>query len=207
VPPRKAEAIAHPTAWTYWVARFPETEKKPHALVREDLVDHLDEGIASRDQQPLLPVRREVHVAGTQRPLLSAGDRLLPERLHVERRLALPVRPQHPGVEAAQQHHVPQPGALVVGGQFRHPLTDGVTVIVEHTDQLFAHQRDPLDLLVERRLLHLAGLADEAHPVRHLVATRRLRDAQPRPGSVGLRPHVPQYSPDHARPRTATRPA
>src|SRR3954452_21328596 len=29
VPPRIADAIAHPTAWMYWVARLPEIEKKP----------------------------------------------------------------------------------------------------------------------------------------------------------------------------------
>src|SRR4029079_10428527 len=32
VPPRKADAIAHPTAWMYWVARLPEIEKNPCAL-------------------------------------------------------------------------------------------------------------------------------------------------------------------------------
>ena len=32
MPPLSAEAIAQPTPWTNWVARFPETVKKPWAL-------------------------------------------------------------------------------------------------------------------------------------------------------------------------------
>src|SRR6478735_2702905 len=32
VPPRIAEAIAHPTAWMYWVARLPEIVKNPCAF-------------------------------------------------------------------------------------------------------------------------------------------------------------------------------
>ena len=30
--PRSADAIAQPTAWTYWVARLPEMEKNPYSL-------------------------------------------------------------------------------------------------------------------------------------------------------------------------------
>ena len=184
----------------YCVARLPEIEKNPCAfdeystgswrpfervvLVREHLVHHLDERIARRDQEALLAVGREVHVAGPERLLLGACDRLLAERLHVERDLALPVRPQQPGVEAAHQHHVPQAGDLVGDREIGRPLADRGAVVVEHAEQLLAHQRDALDLLVERRLLHLAGLADEVHTVRRLVTAGRFGNAQPQRARV-----------------------
>jgi hypothetical protein len=127
-----------------------------------------------------------VHVAGPERLLLSARDRLLAERLHVERDLALSVRSKQPGIEAAHEHHVPKTGELVGDGEVGRPFPDRRAVVVEHTQKLFAHQSDALDLLVERRLPHLARLADEVHTVGRLVTSGRFRDPEPQAGrSVG----------------------
>jgi hypothetical protein len=51
----------------------------------------------------------------------------------------------------AHEQHVAEPVDQLVGGQIGHPLPHGVAVVVEHPHQLLAHQRDALDLLVERR--------------------------------------------------------
>ena len=96
-----------------------------------------------------------MHVAGPQCVLLGAGDRLLAEALHVERDLPLPVGAQQAGVERPHEHHVVQPGQQLFGGELRRPRPVGLVVLTEHLDELLAHQRDPLDLLVERRLAHL----------------------------------------------------
>ncbi len=119
-----------------------------------------------------------MHVTGLEGTALSAGDGLLTERLHVERRLALAVSAQHASIEAARQHHVAKPTSLLVRGQLRHPVPDRVAVVVEDADQLLAHQRDTFDLLVERRLRHLPRSADEAHLVGLALASGWLGDAQ-----------------------------
>ncbi len=163
-------------------------------LVGEDLVHHVDDRIARRDQQPLLAIRREVHVAGSKRPLLGTGDSLLTERLHVERHLALPVGAQHAGIEVAHEHHVAKPGELLVVREVGNPFTDRLAVIVEHPHELLAHQGHTLDLLVERRLPHLPGLADEPNPVRVAIPSRRFGNLQPKhfARALGIIRHVLQ---------------
>ena len=204
VPLRNADAIAQPTACTYCVARLPEMREEAVLLrrvhhrqlpalqrvefVRQHLVHHLHHRVAGRDEQALLAVGGEVHVARPQRALLRTGDGLLAQALHVERDLALPMGAQQAGVEAADQHHVAQAGAQLLGRQVGHPRADGLAVVVEHADQLLAHQGDALDLLVELGLAHLAGRAEvAAHPLGRVGAAHGLGDAQAEHlGSVAL---------------------
>ena len=148
--------------------------------VRQDLVHHVDDRIAGGDEQTLLAIRREVHVAGAQGVLLGAGDRLLAEALHVERDLALPMGPEHAGVERPHEHHVVQPGDELFRAEFRRPRPVGLVVLTEHLDELLAHQRDALDLLVERRLADLdGGVEVTAHPFGRVPAAGRLGDPEP----------------------------
>ena len=106
------------------------------ALVAEQLAHQLDHrDVVAREQQALLAVGREVHVAGRERERMRDRDRLLAEALHVERDLLLPLRDQHAGVEGARLHHRAQAGAQALDADLRRPRPDGAAVVVEDADQ------------------------------------------------------------------------
>ena len=127
-----------------------------------------------------------MHVARSQRTPLRARDRLLAEALHVERDLALAVRPEQAGVEAAHRHHVAQSLAELIGVEVGGPGPDRTAVVVEDAHQLFAHQRDALHLLVEVGLAHLAGGADVRHRIGRSVPAGGLGDPQLQGGPDGV---------------------
>src|SRR5690606_25371230 len=78
------------------------------SLVRVNLVDHLDQRVAPRDQTALLAVGREDHVVACQGMRRGYAGGLLARALHVEAGLALPLASVHPFVESADQRHVAQ---------------------------------------------------------------------------------------------------
>ncbi|MNT20839.1 hypothetical protein D3C72_1561580 [compost metagenome] len=104
------------------------------ALVREDLVHHLDHRVFVGDQQARLPVGREIHVALVQRLAEGAADGLFAEMLHVERSLALPLRHDHARIEGAQRHHVLEAGEQFVVRQQPGPGADRFAVAVQDAD-------------------------------------------------------------------------
>ncbi len=158
----------------YWVPRLPEIEKKPTSrdrvhdrhlatvqpilLVREDLAHHLDERPVPGDQPALLAVRREEHVAGSQFERLADSEGLLPRAAHVERRLALALRPQHPIVVGAGLHHRPQGAALRVAVDLRCPRAQSAAVVVEHADEVVGEVADLRRIDVDVRASHGPGV-------------------------------------------------
>ena len=94
------------------------------AFVRIDLVHHLDERIAARDEQALLAIGREVHVVAVERVLRSDGDCLFAGALHVEAGLTLALRPVHAVVEDAHGDHVAQHLAQRFSVELRVPRAD-----------------------------------------------------------------------------------
>ena len=107
------------------------------ALVGHRLAHHLDHvDVVARQQQPLLAVGREAHVAGRERQRVRGGDGLLAQALHVERDLLLPLRDQHARVVGACLHHRAQAVAQALDADLRRPGPDRAALVVEH-----AHQR------------------------------------------------------------------
>jgi hypothetical protein len=74
-------------------------------LVGQQLADHVDQRVVAHDQQALLAVGGEAHVAVDQREAVRGADGLLAERLHVERHLLLALADEHARVEDARLHH------------------------------------------------------------------------------------------------------
>ena len=105
------------------------------ARVRIDLVHHLDERIAARDQQALLAIGREVHVVAVERGGGGDRDRLLAGRLHVEAGLPLPLRAVHAVVVDALDDHVREHLAQRVGIELGVPRADRLMVLAQHADE------------------------------------------------------------------------
>ena len=180
----------------YCVARLPETEKNPSSfdevqhrklpafqrilLVRVDLAHHVDQRVAGRDQQPRLAIGGKIHVARQQRLAEGAAHRLLAHVLHVERRLALPLRHQHARVEGAERHHVAQAGQRRLIAQETGPGADRLPVAVEHTDDGIGEIADGFGIGVHRRACDRASSRDpHAREVRDAArADRRFRHLQ-----------------------------
>ena len=110
------------------------------ALVRVDLVHHLDERIIARDQQALLAIGREAHVLRVHRMRGRDRHRLLAQRLHVEAGLALALGAEHPLVEDPDHQHVAQDAAQLVGVELRIPRADRLAVVVEDADESVAER-------------------------------------------------------------------
>ena len=106
------------------------------AFVRVDLVHHLDQRIAARDEQALLAIGREVHVVAVQRGGGGDRDRLLAGALHVEAGLSLALGAVHAVVEDADRDHVAQHLAQRVGVELGVPRADRLMVIAEHADEV-----------------------------------------------------------------------
>jgi hypothetical protein len=186
-----ADAIAQPTAWMYCVARLPEIEKKPlAALVGQQLADHVDQRVVARDQQALLAVGGEAHVAVLQRQHVSGGDGLLAQALHVERHLLLALAYQHAGVEDAGLHHRAQALALELGRHLRRPRADGVALLVEHAHQLEGQVVGGAGIGVHRGAADLAGGREMkvGEVGRATRSPRGLRDVQTQGVVLGHRP-------------------
>ena len=105
--------------------------------LRHQLAHHLDHRhVVAREQQALLAIGREAHVARLERQRVRAGDRLLAEALHVERDLLLPLRDQHARVEDARLHHRAQAArAAAAASTCGCPGADRAAVVVEHAHQ------------------------------------------------------------------------
>src|SRR3569623_1454881 len=108
---------------------------QPVALVRIDLVHHVDEAPAPRDEQPLLAIGGEAHILVIEREGGGDGDRLLAGALHVEAGLALALGAEHAFVERARQRHRTQHRAQRVGRQARVPRANRLAGLVEHAIQ------------------------------------------------------------------------
>ena len=136
--------------------------------------------MAGRDQQSCLAIGREVHVARQQRLAEGAAHRLLAHVLHVERRLALPLRHQHARVEGAQRHHVAQAGQQRLIAQETGPGADRLPVAVEHADDGIGEIADGFGIGVHRWACDRAGPRDlHAREVRGAAwADRRFRHMQ-----------------------------
>ncbi len=104
------------------------------ALVRVDLVDHLDQRVAALDQDALLAIAGEDHVVPRQRHRGRDAGRLLPGALHVEAGLALPLSAEHALVERARHRHVAEHGAQRIGIELGIPRPVRLVVIAQHAD-------------------------------------------------------------------------
>ena len=113
----------------------------------------------------------------------AAGDRLLAERLHVERRLALPLGSEHPPVELADEQHVAQAVDQRRGLECGVPGPDRPAVVVEHPDEPGGEVTHRLGRLVDLGPARLTrageGLVAEVGVV--AGAPRGLGDHQSRP--------------------------
>ena len=117
------------------------------ALVRNAVAHHVDQVAPAHQLQTRLAVAWEQDVVVAQRHALRNRDRLLAQRLHVERELAGALQCLHTVVVDAQQQHVAQPGAQHLGFQPGVPVAHRAVLVVEH-----AHQR-------ERQLAHIGRVA------------------------------------------------
>ena len=132
--------------------RLPEIEKKPYALseymigswrplqlvalVRVDLVHHVDQRIAARDEQALLAIGREMHVVAVERGLGGDGDRLLAGALHVE--AGLPCRCER-YMRSSKMRTVTMSRSIlrsVSGSSFGSHGPTALMVVAEHADEV-----------------------------------------------------------------------
>ena len=153
---------------------------EPVLRVGEHGAHHVDQRPAGGDQQPLLAIGREAHVAGLQRLAMRAGDRLFAERLDVERGLALTLRQQHARVVSAGQHHVAQALTQLRRRQRPRPRPDRGAGIVDHPDQRIGEIADFGGIDVDRRPSRFSrgGEADMRKIRLAARPHRRLRDMQ-----------------------------
>ena len=80
--------------------------------------------------------------------------------LHVEGRLALPLRHQHARVEGAQGHHVAQAFEQFLVAQEAGPRADRLAVAVEHADDRIGEVADRFGVGIDLRARHRAGPRD-----------------------------------------------
>ena len=105
------------------------------AAVGNAVAHHVDDVAATGEQDALLAIGREDHVAAVDRHRAGHGHRLFAGRLHVEAHLALALQLQHAFVIDAGQHHVAQPFTQDPGIQLGIPLADRLMIVVEHADE------------------------------------------------------------------------
>ena len=108
---------------------------QPVEPVAVALAHHVEERPVAGDQEALLAIGREAHVARLERKGRADRDRLLAGAFHIERDLALALHPEHAVVEGAGQHHRPQRPPQRLGLELRVPWPDRLAVIVEHADE------------------------------------------------------------------------
>ncbi len=103
--------------------------------VRIDLAHHLEQGIAARDQQALLPIGGKAHVLAIQSARLGDRHRFFTPAFDIERDLALALHPVHALVIGAGQHHVLQPSPQGVGIELGVPGAHRLAVLAQYPDQ------------------------------------------------------------------------
>ncbi len=175
-------------------------------LVAQQLAHQLDDvDVIARQQQALLAIRREAHVARLQGLRVRDRDRLLAQALHVEGNLLLPLRDQHAGVEGARAQHRAQAAPQCLDLDLRRPGADRAARVVEHADQLPGHRAGVGRLDVDRRARHLArcrdpqvgeigGLPGSAGGLGHVQAKLlRLAGHLAPPWPLGTRPSLILY--------------
>ncbi len=99
------------------------------------LVHHVHERIAAGDQDPLLAIGREAHVARTERKGLADRHGLLARALQIERGLPLPLLAVHAVVKGPHQKHGAQASLEHLHRRLGVPRADGPPFLVEHPDQ------------------------------------------------------------------------
>ena len=129
-------------------------------FVGVDLAHHMDERIAGGDEQPGLAISREIHVARPERLAERATDRLFAHVLHIERRLALPLRHEHSHVEGPQGHHVTQSLEQFLVAQETGPRAHSFTVAVENADDRIGEITHRFGVGVHLWSRDLSGLRD-----------------------------------------------
>jgi hypothetical protein len=113
--------------------------------------------IIPREQQALLPIGGEAHVAVLQRERMRGGNRLFAQALHVERDFFLALRDEHAGVVSARLHHRAHPAPQKLGIELRRPGPDGSPVIIEDTHQAVRQATGFGRRHVDRGPRHFAG--------------------------------------------------
>ncbi|VFT06270.1 Uncharacterised protein [Pseudomonas aeruginosa] len=126
-------------------------------LVGEKLADHVHQRVFAGDQDALLAIGREAHVAVAQGQGMGGGDGFLAEALHIEGKLFLPLRGEHARVEQTGLEHRPHAAQQLFVAELRVPGTDGVAVVVEHAYQAVGQVAGLGGLDIHRRLAYLAG--------------------------------------------------
>jgi len=124
-------------------------------LVGVQLADHLHHiAVVTREQQALLAVGGETHVAINQSHSVGTGDGFLTQALHVKRHLLLPLCQLHAHVKRPRPEHGTQ--TLFQQGRihFGRPGANGVAVLVEDTDQRKCQVAGLRGLHVDRGAAH-----------------------------------------------------
>ncbi len=91
---------------------------------------------------PLITIRREQHVAGTQRQTLRDRHRFLAQGTNVKRDFAGALIALHSIIEQPRQQHVAQPDLQFRGIQMRVPRPHGFAAIVEDAHQIERQRAD-----------------------------------------------------------------
>ena len=129
-------------------------------LIGIDLAHHVDQRIAGGDQQSRLAIGRKIHVAGQESLAKCAADGLFAHVLHIERRLALPLRHQHPSVEGPQNHHMAQALEQFFVAQEAGPGSDRLTVPIEHPNDRIGEVADGFRIGIHVRPRHRSRRRD-----------------------------------------------
>ena len=130
------------------------------AGVGEQLAHEIEHRGTATDEEPLVAVGREQHIAGTQRMRRGDRDRLLTPRAHIEADATLTLRTLHAIIEDPRQQHLAQTGAQRVRRQLRVPRPDRGAVVVEDADEIFSERHGLADRDADRRTRHRAGRRD-----------------------------------------------
>ena len=130
------------------------------ALVRVNLVDHLDQRVSACDQNALLAIAREHHVIAGERHRGRDACRLFAGAFHVKAGLALTLTAEHPLIKGADHRHVPEHFAQGVGRQLRIPGPVRLVVIAQHADETIGQVLHLARITAFIRARHLAGFAN-----------------------------------------------
>jgi len=113
---------------------------QPVGAVRIDLVDHLHQRTAARNQDALLAVRWKHHVVSGKGKGGANGYPLFADGLHVEAGLALALAAVHAIVERARERHDPQHPAQGLGIKPGVPWAHCPALVIQHADHVEAQR-------------------------------------------------------------------
>ncbi len=105
------------------------------ARVRQALAHHVHELHAAVHVQPLVAIRRETHVARTQRHALRDRHSFLAECFHVKGDAALALDLPHALVEYAVEHHPAQSDLQLARIEIGRPGAYGLVFVIEDTNE------------------------------------------------------------------------